>query len=372
MKFSTYIWAIYLIVFPFYLFEPGNPQLADLFGVILIFSRGRAVLLNVGTSRFTRGLFIFVMYTFIVNAVWMLIVGELKILKNSLFYLYSFFIMLSLVDKIKDEKFLLFTFRIITVSLIIQTVLWPFVNSQSVRNQMFFNNPNQLGLWALCLLVISSVIIQLNKIKLSHALIPLILSTFFIIISASRAALLGSIIFWLFYIIKSKKHLFIFAMATVVIVFLISYNYELNLKNFTALEYNIQRAQTESIVDNRSLGGRGYDRIINYSQYLLFGAGEGEYYRFNETKELHSVPASIFFSYGIVGLIIFMFAYSKLSYKLGKQVIALSMALGVFVLVHMSLRVPYFWISSLFIMYLHERNISKPLVNNEIAHENEV
>ncbi|TJY33432.1 hypothetical protein [Pontimicrobium aquaticum] len=366
MRFKDYIWAIYLIVFPFYAFESGNPQIADAFGAILIFGHISEILKNIKTNRFTKSLFLFVVYTFIVNAVWMLILGEFEIIKNSIFYFYSFLMVLFLVGKIEDVSFLKFTFKAITVALILQLVLWPFVESEGVRNQMFFNNPNQLGLWALCLLIITSVITEIIKPKLLHSLIPLIIASFLIIISASRAALAGCLLFWMFYIIKSRKYLILFITIVVIGSIFIGYNYDLNLSNFTALEYNIERLQSESISSNRSLGGRGYDRIVNYPQYLFFGAGEGLYERFNETIELHSIFANVLFSYGIIGFSMFIFAFSSLlKNKLTKIVIILFLALAVFAMVHMSLRVPFFWMTCLFIVYLHKYKNNLDIDNRE-------
>jgi len=354
VKLSNYIWGLYLIAFPFYLFESGNPQLADLFGAILIVSHIKAILTNIKTSRFTKNLFLFVIYTLFVNTIWMLIAGDFKILMSSIFYFYSFLMVLFLINKIKDKSFLEFTLKAISISLVVQTLLWPFVQSEGVRNQMFFNNPNQLGLWALCLLVILSVITNILKTKVLYAIPPLLLCSLFIIISASRAALVGCILFWMFYIIKSRKHVFIFITISLVAFLFINYNFDLELKNFTALEYNLERLQSDDLSGDRSFGGRGYDRIGNYPQYLLFGAGEGPSERFNEDIELHSVFANIFFSYGIIGFLLFISAFASFTKKISKEVIVLILALAFFGTVHMSLRVPFFWIASFFIIYLHE------------------
>jgi hypothetical protein len=56
---------------------------------------------------------------------------------------------------------------------------------------------------------------------------------------------------------------------------------------------------------------RGYDRIENHSEYLLFGAGEGATTRFAETTiigthEIHSSAGTLLFAYGIVGAAMFL------------------------------------------------------------------
>jgi hypothetical protein len=50
---------------------------------------------------------------------------------------------------------------------------------------------------------------------------------------------------------------------------------------------------------------RGYFRPIDYPKYLIFGAGHGDEARFNSKHEIHSSFLSIFFYYGVFGLILF-------------------------------------------------------------------
>ena len=48
---------------------------------------------------------------------------------------------------------------------------------------------------------------------------------------------------------------------------------------------------------------RGYDKIFLYPQYILFGAGEGKYNRFEKAShmnEIHATFPSILFYYGII------------------------------------------------------------------------
>src|SRR2546422_1043712 len=56
-----------------------------------------------------------------------------------------------------------------------------------------------------------------------------------------------------------------------------------------------------------SMEMRGYDRMTNHPQYLLFGAGEGAYYRFQSAwpRELHSSYGTLLFCYGIFGTALF-------------------------------------------------------------------
>ncbi len=357
MKFSHYIWALYLIVFPFYLFSEGNPQLADIFGSVLILVNIRPILTSINSNRYTKLLFLFVIYTFIVNTVWMLIIGDFDILKNSIFYFYSFLLMLFIFNRLKDVSFLEITFKAIAISLIIQVVLFPFIKDQGVRTQMFFNNPNQLALWGLCLLAITYVLTRLLNKKTAYTIPLLALCTLFILISASRAALGGAIVFWLFFIVKSRKNLIIFAIASIIAFIVIDYNFELNLENFAALEYNMDRFSNNTISGNQGIGTRGFQRIGENPQHLLFGAGEGAYERFNETIELHSIFANVLFCYGIIGLFLYLGAFKSFAIKFSRETMAVMFPVLLFAAVHMTLRIPLFWITLLFVLYLHEEKI---------------
>lgn len=356
MKFSHYIWAIYLIAYPFYLLPEGNPQLADLFGAILIIVNIKSILTSISSNRYTKFLFLFVVYTIIINTIWMLIIGDIKIIKNSVFYLYSFFMMLFIFNRLKDTSFLEITFKALSISLIVQAILFPFIKDQGVRTQMFFNNPNQLALWGLCLLAIVYVINRVLDKKSALTIPLLILCTMFILISASRAALAGAIIFWVFFIIKSKKNLIVFAILSVMAIIIIDYNFEIDLKNFAALEYNMDRFSNNTISGNQGIGTRGFQRIGQNPQYLIFGAGEGAFERFNETIELHSIFANILFCYGIIGLFFYLGAFKSLAVKLSRETMAVIFPVVLFAAVHMTLRLPLFWITLLFVLYLHEEN----------------
>lgn len=357
MKFSHYLWVIYLISYPFYLLPEGNPQLADLFGAVLIIVNIKSILTSISANKYTKYLFLFVIYTFIVNAIWMLIMGDILIIKNSVFYLYSFFLMLFIFNRIKDTSFLEITLKGLSIALIVQALLLPFIKSQGVRTQMFFNNPNQLALWGLCLLAIIYVLTRLLNTKTAYTVTLLVLCTLFILISASRAALGGAIIFWIFFIVKSRKNLIIFGIVSVIAFIIIDFNFDLDLKNFAAFEYNMDRFSNNTISGNQGIGTRGFQRIGENPQYLLFGAGEGALERFNETIELHSIFASVLFSYGIIGLFFYLGAFRLLAVKLSREIIAIILPVVLFAAVHMTLRIPLFWITLLFVIYLHEEKL---------------
>jgi len=356
MKFSHYIFALYLIVYPFYFFERGDPQIADAFGVLLIALNIKSILLHIKANTFTKALFFFVIYTLILNTIWMLILGDILILKHSLFYLYSFFILLIFISNIKNHSFLRLIIKSIAVSLVIQLILWPLISDQGTRTHMFFKNPNQLALWSFCMLLISHSICSLVQPKRIYVITTLLLSTLFVFISASKSAIFASILFWIYYLIKSRKQLFVLVSLLVIgFTFLIVLE-KIDINNISIINNVVDRITEKKTAGQLRLEGRGYDRILNYPQYLLFGAGEGQNHRFGERIELHSTFFNILFSYGLIGFSIFLIAIGSILKGAPRQVFILLFVLVLYTLAHMTLRSPLFWLSLLLMYQLKDEN----------------
>lgn len=365
MKLNHILFAIYVIVFPFYFFERGNPQIADIFGVIIIMLNIKDIFLQIRSSNFTKLLFLFISYTLIVNAVWMAIIGEIKLIKSSFYYVYSFFMMLSFYVNIKDKKFLNTLVYALSISLMIQLLLWPFIKNQGVRTMMFFKNPNQLSFWAFSMLIISYMVQRLSSTKTYFLYLTLLLSTFFVFISASKSGIAASVIFWIFFLIKTRKQVIVFAGISVIgVSFLLATN-KIDFSNINFVNNVIDRVSEKKVSGIEDLNDRGYDRITNFPQYLFVGAGEGKYDRFNYRIELHSTLFNIFFSYGTVGLLLFGFALYEIIKKSPTSSKVLLGVLILYTLAHMTLRSPLFWISLLLIYNLKEVTNSNTTLENE-------
>ncbi len=360
MKFSYYLWGLYLIVYPFYFFEQGKPQIADIFGVIIVAINLKSIVRSINSNTMTRYLFLFVLYSFIVNTAWMLILGNSfefddLMLKHSLYYTYGFLMLLFVFSKIKDDEFLRITFYSIGLSVCLQLLLWPFFTDQSGRTQMFFKNPNQLAFWALSLLLITNMLIKIINPKKLYQIIFIVACTFLAFISASKAAILGCVLFWIYYFINSKRKILVFTIIVIgSSIFLIS-NKDIKLERISLIDNIIERITEKKPANQQGFEGRGYGRIIRYPKYLFFGAGEGKVERFNEHLELHSTLFNILFSYGIIGLSIFIFALSSIFKNASIEVLVYFMIVIMYTLVHMTLRAPLFWILLLMLYILKEK-----------------
>ena len=122
------------------------------------------------------------------------------------------------------------------------------------------------------------------------------------------------------------------------------------------------RLMTIGLEADDTLAARGYDRLIEYPAYLVFGAGEGAFWRFSENEgygqELHGALPTILFSYGVMGFVLFMTAILMIVWRqpaLIWAILALTLLYG---LAHHSIRFTGFWVLLAFIA--GGRNIRRP------------
>ena len=94
------------------------------------------------------------------------------------------------------------------------------------------------------------------------------------------------------------------------------------------------------------MAGRGYDRLVNHAEYLLLGAGEGSYNRFQSElpgSELHSSYGTLLFCYGLVGALLFSLALLLVCGLQVRWMLYLSPVM-LFGLFHHGLRFTLFWV----------------------------
>ncbi|MBR3322298.1 hypothetical protein IKG05_01510 [Candidatus Saccharibacteria bacterium] len=194
-----------------------------------------------------------------------------------------------------------------------------------------FNDPNQFAYYVF--LSFSFIYLFSLKNKDKSSWIFLIISLFLIFQSMSTGMLVGMIVFVIIYLIalvkkalKTVKGRFVLMMScySLIAVSIVvggflwaGGNGVLNVSNtplLSRIEEKIDRAQGNS--DVSLWQERGYDRMIFYPQYNLFGAGEGMYSRFElayHQGELHATLPSILFSYGLMPLVfILIWIFNKI------------------------------------------------------------
>ena len=131
-------------------------------------------------------------------------------------------------------------------------------------------------------------------------------------------------------------------------------NFELARKNYNVGNNTLNRfaelctscSSTDYYSIEYQLRARGYLRLIDYPQYLIFGAGQGMDERFGDldgfTYEIHSSLFGLWFYYGLTGIILFVVAIYKLFNN--KANIILLAPVFVYGLFTYGLRSPYFWL----------------------------
>ena len=369
-------WAIYLIAFPFYFFPAGSAQPSDILIVVVIglyIMAQKFKLQGFIKEPFTRFLR-FCIYLTVVNfGVFISLLGEankgLPWFVFSAFYFYNLLVMGFALSLYKQygKKFLYTSVYSCLVAAALQIGL-SFVldtGGEGIRGSLFFTNPNQLGYYSLCGLAIVLVLETMIKLPKLMVYLGFFLFSYLALISVSKAALGAMIILFGAFLIANK----VFSLKNIFAIIIVG---GVGFIGVTQSEFgkkfqeNLERRnineedRPEEITEWEY---RGYDRISNHPEYLVFGAGEGGYNRFDtfiENHEIHSSFGTIVFCYGIPGTVLFiMFIFSLLK-KLPWFYLVYSLPLFAYGVTHMGLRFTIFWVAlMMFPIIRAERNKMK-------------
>lgn len=307
------VWATYIFLIPLYIFKSGLPQPGDMFVVILVpvALRGWNGRLNPHARATFRPLLWFTIWVCAVDYTWAILEGKYGIFGTDtfmlfpLYYVYNalvFLVALVLYQRYGD-KFLRITLDAVTATVLVQ-VFASLVLGSAGRSTLFFNNPNQLGYYAL----LAGTLIALSQRRLKSSVlmssIALTACGYLALTSGSRAAVAG---------IAMLFALVVFANPRLVILVCVAASGLLLVGGpiARALEAYQERAELRAGMAREGfLEERGYDRVWEHEEYLVLGAGEGAFDRFNDGRhgnmELHSTPGTLLFCYGIVGTSIFL------------------------------------------------------------------
>lgn len=340
------IWFIYLLIFPFQIFPPGSLQLADyvmLLGVLLLFLK------KIVIDNYIKISSIFVLYTLVVSILYAVFYHKFQFLIYSLNYIYCFTCLLFITNIFNNTNFIKVTVWAILFSLLVQLIVFKAkgLNLDQFRFTLMFNNPNQLGFWALNYLLLSTLFLLIERSAYKKILIfSIVLELFYIVLSISQAAIISALFIIVIIVISTFRKKI--AVSFFVLLFLSTSIFLLKEK-FSDIQVitNVQDRITKEIEEDdgdNNLDGRNYTRLTKYPQYLIFGAGEGLYERFGNELEIHSTLANVLFSYGFLGFILFLIPYSFITPKIFSNLTFLVVAYFIFTLVHNTIRWPLYWI----------------------------
>jgi hypothetical protein len=310
------VWALFVLMTPFYVFKSGLPQPGDilllpLLPLSLAGWRGR---LAPQLARPTQALVRFTIWVVLVDWGWAVILGNFGLfgadtfLLFPVYYVYNtlVFLIVCVMTQRYGARFIWLTLSVVLASVLLQVIATFVVHRgvHGVRGVGFFNSPNQLGFFAL----VSASIIAIGGRQLGFGAIRtgtgLTLCLYLSLVSASRAAVFGIGILLVLTVISNPARI---AVASLLLLALIAVGGPVS----DAIEGTQQRMNDDRYPDRTFFQERGYDRIIAHKEYWLLGAGEGGTRRFAETTvsgaiEIHSSIGTIFFCYGIVGMGLFL------------------------------------------------------------------
>ena len=327
-KFMLFIIALYLILFPFYVFSSGTPQPADMilaFGsIIFMLAKSSKSVLKKPVIKY---LFSFVLLVSVINltyCIYYFAIGvENKMFLPILFYAFNFMFFLVILTLFKSSFFvkkkMYLIYKVIFVSLLIQFFLGVLgIQGDSSLNlsrpAIFFNNPNQLAYYSLLMISILTVLYLKFNFNKSIFILSLLFSIYLVIYSGSRAAL--SVFLLLIpvfsYQKKKMKSILVFLSLILIAPTIINTNFVQE-----KIENIVIRSARNTINNTSEIENRGYNRLLLYPEYLFYGAGENKNDRFEKTGnlylEIHSGLANTLFSYGFLGLFLFcMFVFKAI------------------------------------------------------------
>lgn len=343
---------IYLFAKPFYFFPSGGPQIADVFiclaFIAALFSRSP---IADGTGKILIVSMMFCFYVFFVNGIWALILSDYDMLKTPGFYTFNAIAMYAVLALLgtRDQRGVQALLLGVAGSLLLQAFLVIVTDLGSdFRNPLFFNNPNQLGYWALLSALIFCILSRSVRVPILYQLAIFIIAFYLIALSNSKAATGSLALLFLIHFSKKWWHL-VLGIAFGLVLFL-------SIQDTQLIENLILRL-TSGERDNTILA-RGYMRIAQYPQYLFFGAGEGGAQRFpGAVLEIHSTLGTVVFSYGLFGSILFGNLIWKLYRGSGFANFLYLAPAFVYGLTHQGLRFTHFWILlAVLVACGHQRN----------------
>jgi len=340
------MWALFVLSIPFYVAESGVPQP----GNVLIFLLVPMALLqwNGRLANGVRSPFIlllgFTLWVFLVDYGWAAVTQHFGLddyVVYPAYYIYNalvFLVVLILCQRFGDV-FLKLTMDALSLLVAFQVVASFVYGNGTLRGSMFFNNPNQLGYYALlvaCLVALCQPRLKFGTLRTSAILLGCAYLAF---VSASRAAVGGIAILFVLLTFTNRKVL----LASILVVFAMSLYGGPVDKIMDATEKRVEYRKNESLVESR-----GYDRLWKFKEYIVLGAGEGDFERFSEslaqTKEIHSSAATVLFSYGLVGAGLFLAFVLKTVAGARLRDMLLVVPVLVYTVTHQGLRFTMLWI----------------------------
>ena len=366
------LWSLYLCLIPYYVFYSGLPQPGDMIVLFLA-----PVALRAWNGRLDRSarrplstLITFSLWVLLINWGWAVLVGNYALFGPDTFvvfpiyYVYNtiVFLIVCVLYQRYGIRFLWLTLHVVFFTVAVQVLASLVLHrAVSLRGALFFNNPNQLGFFAL----VCASLIALGKRALGFGAVKsglcLTMCCYLALLSASRAAVIGCALLLAFTLIANPKQI---AVVGVVILGLAAVGGPV----IDAFGQTQERLAIDRYPHLNFFEERGYDRILAHKEYWVLGAGEGGTSRFADTtligaSEIHSSAGTLFFCYGIIGVAIFLVFLFRLVEGAPLATKLILIPTLAYTVAHQGLRSTSVWILfGVFVCIKHLQRTAKPAV----------
>lgn len=364
-------------LYPLYLLPSGLPQLTHIFATIAVLLYLDNIVKEVYNLTITKILLAFYFYVFMRQIHYSLSndIFDFLIFSPFVFLIVNILIFLFVITIIKKTDKIVFLKYSIIISLCIPLVVILYNEILLILDSTFlttiratgtFNNPNQLGYFAICLSGIVSLLYLSKYINRLLFLLIYFICIFFSIVSLSKAAIIA-ILFYLIILVNKEDYKILFLLFVISLTIIIT-----NLDSIDNFRF-ISRILSIGSDNDDNLEGRGYVVLLNPDFRILFGYGEGfmskNYERpsflVNSPGEVHSTLGGVLINYGIMGFILFvLFLLIIFKVSIKKFGFLNSFALFspfmIYGLTHNGIRFTIFWI---FLALIY--SINKDIINED-------
>lgn len=297
---------LYVALLPFYLGDSGGLQWCDAallpLAATLWWPNKTGLAPNPRTiSLFRGGVLLLTLWTTAVNSLWFTAYGSSDFVVASASIVHGLLVICLVTDAwrlLGHEA----TMRVLGLGglagLILSALALPFCELTATgRATALFNNPNQLGYFALCACGLVCIARHQRALGWQHHLLGLCVAGLLILLSLSKAAMAGFAFLILFEFIRSPR--IVCAGALIVL----AGSLLLTLAPGRNPSHLVQRSDADDNMESR-----GYPRLWLQPEHLLLGAGDGRFERFpvafGKHREMHSTFGNFLMSYGLLGTVL--------------------------------------------------------------------
>jgi hypothetical protein len=370
---------LFILLRPFYVRASGQVQPADGFLMLYFFCtvyrdfKAEVLVPNIKKNKL---FYIFLVFAIMINAFYHKVVPDPRFLFSSLYLIYMGVVVYSydsginkgLIDKIRYILYGNLMIQFLIYSSGLGRLYYELWEEGATRYMGTFTDPNQFGFYIFIVLLFAYLT---KHEKADTYLFPItsVMGIFLVIQSKSLAAFLGLAVLYTLALLRfigekfrvNKVILCVMLILTttgVVYYFIPTSDFRIEDVEYNTVNrirykiYNVIYA--DGIKD--ILRERAAEKIINYPEYFIYGAGEGNYERYypEPVNEIHSSFINLFFSYGLIPFAILMGWFKK---RL-KGLNAVSLVCFITILIESMFLVNYrqalFWVLWITLFYLNE------------------